>query len=52
MRDVFDFDAPLGPLGRVAEVLFLTRYMRKLIETRNRVLVDALEGDGWREFVD
>src|SRR5262245_62035929 len=28
MRDVFDFRAPLGPLGRLAESLFLTAYMR------------------------
>ena len=52
MRDVFDFDAPLGPLGRIAEVLFLTRYMRRLIETRNRVLVQALESDEWRAYLE
>ena len=28
MRDVFDFDAPLGVLGRIAESAFLTRYLR------------------------
>ena len=35
MRDVFDFDAPLGPLGWLAERLFLTRYMRNLLLKRN-----------------
>lgn len=34
MRDVFDFDAPLGPLGHLANALFLTRYMRRFLEQR------------------
>lgn len=38
MRDVFDFTAPLGPLGRLADALFLERYMTKFLLERNRVL--------------
>lgn len=38
MSDEFAFDAPLGPLGRVANYLFLTRYMRRLLTERNRYL--------------
>ena len=34
MRDRFDFDAPLGPLGHIANALFLTRYMRRFLEER------------------
>lgn len=34
MTDELDFEAPLGPLGRLAEVLFLTRYMRRFLEAR------------------
>jgi ligand-binding SRPBCC domain-containing protein len=37
-RDVFDFDAPLGPLGRIADRIFLERYMRRFLEERMRVL--------------
>jgi ligand-binding SRPBCC domain-containing protein len=36
MIDVFDYAAPLGPLGRLAEQLFLNRYMRRLLEERAR----------------
>lgn len=36
MLDVFEYEAPLGPLGRLADVLFLKRYMTRLLETRNR----------------
>ncbi|MFI9812752.1 SRPBCC family protein [Saccharothrix variisporea] len=35
MRDVITFAAPLGVLGRVAEVLVLNRYMPHLIRVRN-----------------
>ncbi|MBX3233690.1 MAG: SRPBCC family protein [Labilithrix sp.] len=42
-RDVFDFDAPLGPLGRIAERLFLERYMRRFLATRMRVLKELAE---------
>jgi ligand-binding SRPBCC domain-containing protein len=35
MTDTFKFCAPLGPLGSVAESLFLVRYMRRLLEGRN-----------------
>lgn len=35
MVDRIDFAAPFGFLGRLAEKLFLARYLRQLIETRN-----------------
>jgi ligand-binding SRPBCC domain-containing protein len=44
MRDVFRFRAPLGILGRMAEGLFLTRYMRNLLLTRNQFLKQIVEG--------
>ncbi len=45
MIDTFTFRAPLGILGRIAERLFLTRYMRGLLLTRNRYLKQAAEAD-------
>ncbi|MGF9661846.1 hypothetical protein AAIH25_08245 [Arthrobacter crystallopoietes] len=38
MIDRIEFAAPLGPAGRIAERLLLARYLRDLIETRNRYL--------------
>ena len=43
MRDVFQFRAPFGLLGRMAEGLFLIRYMRNLLLTRNQFLKQTLE---------
>jgi ligand-binding SRPBCC domain-containing protein len=38
MIDRMQYQAPLGALGRVADVLFLERYMRSLLLARNRHL--------------
>ena len=43
MIDLFTFRAPLGILGRLAEVLILTRYMRGLLLARNRYLKQVAE---------
>jgi ligand-binding SRPBCC domain-containing protein len=43
MMDVFTFRAPLGILGRLAEILFLTRYMKGLLLSRNRYLKQVAE---------
>lgn len=44
MRDVVEFAAPLGPLGRLAERLVLDTYMARLIRQRNEHLRTAAEG--------
>ena len=51
MRDVFDFDAPLGWLGRLANVLFLTRHMRKFLLQRNAALKEVAESDRWHRYL-
>jgi ligand-binding SRPBCC domain-containing protein len=38
MTDIFDYSAPLGPIGRLADWLVLEAYMRRLIEARNQCL--------------
>ena len=42
MVDLVDFASPLGPLGRVVDALVLTRYLTRLLEQRNRWLVQEL----------
>jgi ligand-binding SRPBCC domain-containing protein len=51
MRNVFDFDAPLGPLGHLANWLFLTRYMRRFLLVRNAALKAVAESDRWRRYL-
>ena len=45
MRDVFEFAAPLGLLGRVAERLVLTRYLCSFLKARNLAIKSAAESD-------
>jgi len=51
MRDVFDYAAPFGPLGWIAERLILTRYMRRFLTARGRELKAVAESEEWRHFV-
>ncbi|HXB22723.1 MAG TPA: SRPBCC family protein [Candidatus Solibacter sp.] len=43
MNDRFEYRSPLGPLGRLADVLFLKRYMERLLRTRAEVIRLAAE---------
>lgn len=51
MTDRFDFAAPLGPLGHLAEAVFLTRYMRRFLLRRNAILKHHAESDEWQRFL-
>jgi ligand-binding SRPBCC domain-containing protein len=51
MRDVMEFEAPLGPLGRVVENLLLERHMRRLLERRNRCIQQTAESKDWKTYL-
>ena len=51
MIDVFDYNAPLGPLGRLAEALFLDRYMRRLLVGRGAGVKAVAESGDWQRYV-
>jgi ligand-binding SRPBCC domain-containing protein len=51
MRDVFVFAAPLPVIGRIAEVVFLGAYMRKLLRERSTVIRRVAESDEWRRYI-
>ena len=46
MRDVVDFAAPYGLVGRLVDALVLKGYMTRLIRTRNRHLAAIAERAG------
>src|SRR5690606_4458865 len=48
MIDLIKFEAPYGALGRLANSLFLTKYMKRLIENRNEIVKEYAESDKWR----
>jgi ligand-binding SRPBCC domain-containing protein len=51
IRDVFRFRSPLGILGRAADAVFLTRYMKAFLVERNRVLKATAESDDWKQYL-
>jgi ligand-binding SRPBCC domain-containing protein len=51
MRDVFDFESPLGPLGRLVDALVLERYMRRFLERRNEEIKRVAESEAWRDVL-
>ena len=51
MCDEFYFRAPLGPLGLLAEILFLSRYMRRFLIRRNEALKSLAESNDWERFL-
>ena len=52
MRDVFTYESPLGILGRVADLIFLKRYMRSFLIERNRVIKEVAQSETWSQYVN
>lgn len=51
MRDRFEFASPLGILGKIADWLFITSYMRRFIIRRNAALKQLAESGEWSRYV-
>lgn len=51
MRDVFDFQSPLGVFGQIADRLILTRYLRHFLVRRNATIKEAAETDQWHRYL-
>lgn len=49
--DDFQYEVPLGILGRMANILFLRRYMNKMFDIRSQATKLALETDEWKKYV-
>ena len=51
MKDVFDYVAPLGVLGKLFDFLVLKQYMTGLLLKRNEAIKAFAESDRWREVL-
>jgi len=51
MKDFFSFAAPLPILGRLAEIIFLRRYMDSLLHERNVVIKQIAESPDWPRYL-
>ena len=48
---MFTYESPLGILGRIADRLFLARYLRSFLIERNRVIKATAESGTWRQYL-
>jgi hypothetical protein len=51
MKNLFRVAAPLPILGRLAEVIFLRRYMLSLLRERNTVIKQIAESNDWQRYL-
>jgi ligand-binding SRPBCC domain-containing protein len=52
VKDVFEYAAPLGFLGKLADFLFLKKYVTNFLKERNLVLKDFAETDRWKKLLE
>lgn len=52
MKDIFDFRSPFGVLGNIANLLFLTNYMKSLLNGRNQIIKAFAESEKWKDVID
>lgn len=48
MIDLFSFESPYGRIGKFFNILYLKKYIRKLIECRNRFIKEYAESEKWK----
>ena len=51
IKDVFDFDSPLGILGRIADWLLVEKHLLEMLTERNELIKRIAESDDWRKFL-
>ncbi len=52
MSDRFEFESPLGILGKIADWLFLASYLRRFMVRRNVVLKQLAESAEWSRYLE
>jgi ligand-binding SRPBCC domain-containing protein len=51
MRDIMQFEAPFGWLGRIAERALVEDHMRSLLLRRNQFIKQVAESEEWRKYL-
>ena len=49
--DLFHYESPYGVVGQWFNSLYLTRYMRRLLEQRNKAIKEFAESDKWKKLL-
>ena len=51
MNDLFEFQSPLGVLGRIVDQVFLRAYMERFLIQRNSILKKLAESKEWSRYL-
>ncbi|MDA9089681.1 MAG: SRPBCC family protein [Maribacter arcticus] len=51
MIDYFNYKSPFGFLGKIADILFLEKYMTDLLKKRNTTIKEFAETGKWKKIV-
>jgi ligand-binding SRPBCC domain-containing protein len=51
MIDLFYFESPYGSFGKLFNRAYLIRYMRRLLELRNKVIKEYAESEKWKKIL-
>jgi ligand-binding SRPBCC domain-containing protein len=49
--DLFSYESPYGGLGKMVNGLFLNRYLKKLLEQRNKFIKEYAETEKWKSIL-
>jgi ligand-binding SRPBCC domain-containing protein len=52
MIDIFHFESPYGSVGKISNRVFLTQYLKKLLEHRIQVIKQYAESDKWKFILE
>lgn len=51
MIDIMNFEVPYGKLGILFSKIYLTNYLKKMLELRNGIIRDYAESEKWRQLL-
>lgn len=52
MIDLFHFESPYGTVGKWFNTFYLTRYVKKLLQQRNKVIKEYAESNKWKMLLE
>ena len=52
MIDILEFEIPYGMLGRIINSFYLTSYLKKILEQRNKTISVFAESNKWKSLLE
>jgi ligand-binding SRPBCC domain-containing protein len=52
MIDLFRFESPYGAAGKLLNSFYLSRYLKSLLQQRNKTIKEYAEGNKWRRLLE